>query len=73
MRVTLDAYKYPTPTYLESRQKSLLTTFIVQKENGANNIIMETRLSSIFKDTKHVKYKLNDIITFYLITQFLLS
>ena len=56
MRVTLDAYKYPTPTYLESRQKSLLTTFIVQKENGANNIIMETRLSSIFKDTKHGKY-----------------
>ena len=29
------------------------------------NIVMETRLSSRFKDTKHDKYQLDDIITFY--------
>ena len=29
------------------------------------NIVMETRLSSRFKDTKHGKYQLDDIITFY--------
>lgn len=64
MRITLlDAYKYPTPAYLESWQKNLLiTTFIVQRENGVNNVIMKTRLSSIFIDTKYGKYKLNDII-----------
>jgi len=37
----------------------------MQRENGGNNIVMETRLSSSFKDTKHGKYQLDDIITFY--------
>ena len=58
MHITLlDAYKYPTQAYLKLQKKSLLKTLIVQMGNEANNLNMETRLSSIFKDTKHGKYK----------------
>ena len=34
------------------------------RENGGSNIVMETRLSPSFKDTKHGKYQLDYIITF---------
>ena len=38
----------------------------IAMENGGSKIVMETRLSPSFKDTKHGKYSLDDIITFLL-------